>query len=130
MNNFNEPDKDLVRQIQGLSNSAPLDYLEETFDLMKQNGLKFPQGQVQTYRRDRNGDPLKERIIIDWAKMQEHYDQGNPFDYTITRSKDSKGDPVVIVHAPDKVKAADAVEKSNVRYAKGGLVSKPLYDRA
>jgi hypothetical protein len=127
---FNEPDKDLVRQIQGLSNSAPLDYLQETFDLMKQKGLKFPQGQMQSYFKDRNGKDLEQKIIVDWSRLQRYYDQGNPFDYRISNEIDVNGDPVVIVTAPDNTKISNPIDKSSVRYAKGGLVSKPLYDRA
>jgi hypothetical protein len=128
---FNEPDKDLVRQIQGLSNSAPLDYLPEIFDLMKQKDLKFPKGQMQSYYKDRNGKDLDEIIIIDWSRLQRYYDQGNSFDYKISREIDSnKGIPVVIVTAPDNTLISNPIDKSSVRYAKGGLVSKPLYDRA
>lgn len=127
---FNEPDKDLVRQVQGLSNSAPLDYLQETLELMKQKGLKFPQGQKQTYYKGRDGKDLKERIIIDWSRLQRYYEEGNPFDYRISNEIDTNGKPVVAITSPDNTKISNPIDKSSVRYAKGGLVSKPLYDRA
>lgn len=127
---FNEPDEDLVRQVQGLSNSAPLDYLQETFDLLKKKGLRFPQGQMQSYFRDRNGKDLDQRIAINWDRLQKYYEKGNPFDYKISNDIDVNGDPVIIVTSPDDTKVYNPIDKSSVRYAKGGLVSKPLYDRA
>lgn len=126
-------DNDLVRQIQGNFNSAPVDYIQSTLAVMKKEGLKVKPNFSQKYYRDREGKELgksKEspKLIIEWGKLQDSFNSNDP-NFGLTAVEAIAGrEPFIVITTPESAQGLKQVK--HFRYAKGGMVDKPLYDRA
>jgi hypothetical protein len=149
---YNSDKEKYVQQIQGKFNSAPIEYIRDVLELMKQKELKFDPNRKlisnnNEYRVDRNGNPLKrfdknlgkeviDHDIIDWVGLKKSYD-ADPDNFKvikIAKPEDTKN--VLYNHTiyttPERFKAANSETGPGgfiERRARGGLVSmKSIHD--
>lgn len=142
-----------VHQIQGKFNSAPTEYIVDVLRLMKEKGFEFPPNRGllsdnNEYRVNRKGEPLKyfdktrgkeviEYDIIDWPALKKAYD-ANPDNLQIVKIAKPE-DTQNLYHNETVYTTRQRLNAANSpgrpggfieRRARGGFVTKPLYDRA
>jgi hypothetical protein len=132
--------ENVIRQVKGIFNSAPVSDIEQILKFASENNLAFPKGKVEYYDRDKIGDRLAEPIQIKWDQLQQAYKNPN-FKIVAYRDKgttpssnwnvvQANADPSVTITTTDDTAYQGLQKVNDFNYAKGGIVDKPLYDRA
>jgi hypothetical protein len=119
------PNEDLIRQVRGPFNSAPVSDIAEILKFADQNNLSFGKDGLNRYDMDRTGDRLDEEIEIRWGQLQEAYKKP---DFEIVAYKPYPEE--IVISSKDDPIYQKFAKTNDVKFAKGGMVDKPLYDRA
>lgn len=142
-----------VEQIQGKFNSAPTEYIKDVLRLMKEKNLSFSPNRrltssINEHAVNRAGKPLEytdkdtgktviAHDVVDWTALKKAYD-ADPDNFQVIKvAKPENTRDVLYKHTiyttPERLNAANSETGPGgfvQLKAQGGLVSKPLYDRA
>jgi hypothetical protein len=136
---YGQPNEDLIRQVRGRFNSAPVSDITEILKFADQNNLSFPKGREEYYEYSKTGEQLADPIKIKWDQLLQAYKQPN-FQLVAykqlgepTQSWSRVGgdeSPSILITSADDPAYKGLEKVTDVKFAKGGMVDKPLYDRA